>query len=195
MDREYRFARFTTLELVWIAVVAALVFAINAGGAYVLTVIAANPSAGGAVMLFVTPWLGILTGLIIRKAGTLTLLALVAGVMYIPTPFITAGPGVTKILVPLISSFLADVMLFLFLRRSEKLAAFVSGGVMGTAAWLVVFWLYVMLGVPGADRVARIIIPMTFAALLVGALAGWVGYRTYLKMQDSALVKRIRAWG
>lgn len=183
---------FKTRELIFIALMAALLFVVNFSiGA---GIIAVTGIPGGSALVTGITNLLVLTfvALVVRRFGTLGLLYLVYGVLALPTPMAGGPPGfVWKI--PLLAGSVLFFELFIRFGDYRKLWFFVGLPVftiVGFAVYLGTYWL---LGMPEFGQMLKAV-PILFAALMVlGSLGIWLGFALYNRLKEKRIIRQITA--
>lgn len=183
--------RFSARELVLIAITSAFLFVISISIGSGIVAVTGTPMAGGLITVFIMVYIFVLTALIIRKFGIVTLVTLIYTLLSIPT--INMGPpGFYKVLIGLANGLIMDIILYT--GRYKKFAyylAMVAGMILSIPLMLFAMKL---LGLPGYEK----LLSMLFIAMLVyaieAAIGVWLGILTYeKKLKKSKLVKSLRA--
>lgn len=152
------------------------------------------PGAAGVVMIFWGPMVYVFNCMLIRQFGSVTIMMVFYGIAALPLPVVGPPGFLPKILIGLIAGVVTDTLYF-FLRRSKRIAALVIGATNPPLYQLLIFGLGTAFGVPGIERLGRIVLsPVTIVVIMgAGALGGFLGYDVFDRLKGSSVVKRIQA--
>ncbi len=185
------FKKFSSKDLIVIALTAALIFSVNLLVGVGLIAATGTSLAGGLVTVVITVFIIAVPALIIRKFGFITLVLVIHGAL--STPTINVGPpGAYKILVLLVLGLIMD---FILVIGKYKTWSWYVGAGIGTAA-LVPFmlWMMTLLGLPSADRLAGFLFPFMGIYLVEALLGMWLARLTYnKKFKNSRLARMLQA--
>lgn len=181
------FKKFTTKELVFIALMAALGTVVS----YFTT--AMNVVTGIPLSSFLSPLIlpifFVITALVIRKFLTVTLLNTIWAVLIIPSPAL-GGPGLHKIPLLIIVGLIFDIVFYMF-RDKEKLSSVLAGACsIAVVPWLTVFF-GVMLGLPGIDKLRAMIWMITLMGIVVAIVGSFVGVYLWKKIKNKKIIKQL----
>ena len=187
--------RWTTTKLIAVGGLAVFAVFLDAPGMLIQSVFG-FPLIGGVWTSISAAVSLTITLLIINRFGAGTIFGLILGFLELPFP-IGGTPGfIGKIPLYLLSGIIADI-LYLFLRRNKKLGVLVIGGENNLYFLFSVMLVGKLLNIPGVDKTINLYLSMpilyTLAALLLGAIGGYLGYFIYTKIKDTSVVKRIQA--
>lgn len=180
--------RFTTQELVLLALVGAILFLMDI--VISNSIYAATGIIGLGFLVTVVFFTAIATagGLIVRKFGTFTIMALIYAALAIPTP-VYGPPGVHKLLPALATGIVIDFLLGIF--HYKKIAYYVSlalGNVL--ALWLFV-GMFLLLDFPGKEQIAAFAWWLSISYALEAFLGVWLGFQIYeKKLKKMRIVKQ-----
>lgn len=183
--------KFNTRELIFIALMGALLFIINfsAGG----WVIAATGIPGGSA--FVTGFTNLMfvafVGLTVRKFGVLSLMYLIYGILALPTHMAGGPPGfVWKILPLVIGALVIDICI----KVSGEKKGLIIGLPLYIAVTLPLFLgIYYTLGMPEFDKMLSAAPVLAVAFLVLGYLGMWAGFKVHQKLKNKRLLKQLTA--
>ncbi len=184
--------KWTATKLIAIGSLAAarLVFSLLGAAVVAITGI---PGSGGVITVFVAGVMLVFTCLLIKKFGTATILTLIYSVLVMPLPLGGAPGFLPKILIITAASFIVDCIFLLF-RKNKKFAALMAGGILSLVEGFAMILLGKIFFLPGIEKFAKLFLSpvIVLATFVAGALAGFIGYLIYKKLENTALVKRIQ---
>lgn len=183
---------YSTKELIFIALMAALLFVINfAIGAGIIAV--TGIPGGSALVTGITNLIVVtFVALAIKKFGTIGLLYLVYGILALPTDMAGGPPGfVWKI--PLLAGSALVFELFLRFTNYRKLGFIVGLPIFtlfGFAVYLLAYWL---LGMPEFDKLLKAL-PVIFVMFtILGYIGIWLGFVIYNRLKEKRIIRQITA--
>ena len=183
--------RFTTKELVFIALMGALMFTIAFSLGAGLIAATGTPLVGGLIVNLFVAFILVLTGLTVRKFGTFTLILLIHTVL--STPTINFGPpGVYKIIIGVSLGLLVDIILLA--SKYKKWAYYFSAVFAFILVGPYLLWFLILLGLPGVETLSKVIY-IIVAVYAVEALIGtWLAIKVYdKKLKDTRIFRQIRS--
>lgn len=196
----YTNGRINVMDLVVVALFAALQFVVNF---LIQGVAALHPAAPPVISALLNGFIIVLLGLMIRKRGSIALFGIPHGALLAISPAITLGPHWFKFVAVLGMHMLLEGVL-LSMRRREKMAAVVLGGVVGMCilySFVLMVWVVSLTTAEFAGmlaeqlpKVLQVALLVTPAALATGVAGGWLAYGFYSRISETALVKRLRSW-
>jgi len=145
--------------------------------------------------LFYTSILCAISFLIIRRFGTITIQTLVEYVLELPLPSMTFK--LLAFISAVVRSLIVDFA-FYSLKEREKLSSLLCGGLNSIILSFFYYLIYLVMGIPGADKVPSIIFSpigliITFTIVFgIGAIGGYVGYLIYQRLKNTSVIKRIQ---
>lgn len=149
--------------------------------------------AGGVLGVLAEPLLRLLCCHVIDRFGAATVMGIVLGLLAIPISF-QGPPGfLPKVITQVIGGLGTDIM-YILLKKNPKIASPIIGGINR----LVFFYLIIQIGrifqMPGIEEAAKAFtsIPVISAAVIVGAIGGFLGWVIYSKIKDTNVVIRIQ---
>ncbi|MFH2020757.1 MAG: hypothetical protein ABIJ34_05045 [archaeon] len=140
-------------------------------------------------------FISVLSLLIIRQFGTMTIQTFVEYCIELPLP--SFAIKLLDFSMALIRSFLVDII-FHFTKSKEKLTSIISGGANSIILSLFYYVVYFILGIPGIEQVSAefftpiVVLGLLITVFIVGAIGGYFGYIVYNKIKNTAVVKRIQ---
>lgn len=156
-----------------------------------ITAITGIPGGGGIINIFVWGMMFAFCCLLIRQFGCATVMSFVTSIIAIPLPLLGTPGFLPKIAIGISVGLIADC-LYALLKRKEKLAAFVVGAIPTTLIGLEILGLGLLFSIPGIEQFAKFLsIPVAIGSLAFGAFGGYIGYRIFSNLRDTAVVKRI----
>lgn len=169
-----------------------------AGG--VLNMATGISGSGGIINIFVHGGLTTFVVLVVRQFGSATIAWLVLTVLAIPLPIIGPPGFLLKILNGLFIGICADIT-FLLLKRRERLASIVVGGMSTISAGATLFAMLVFLKINWlliAEKVSELLLTFPGVSILLvfsfiaGMPAGYLGWIVYDKLKNTATIRRIQ---
>jgi hypothetical protein len=128
------------------------------------------PATGGIANIFVCVFLIIIGMKIVPRFGFATLAVGLVFTFAVPT-LIGGPPGIHKIANGLLIGLVLDVVAAGFGRTR---GAYVAAGALGAMTSIVsIYFMLVLLGLPGAAKLRPLLLPLTLMQGVMGALAGW----------------------
>ena len=181
--------KFDTKELVFIALIGALVFAQAFILGVVLIAATGTSMTGGLITAFTTAFILVLAALTIQKFGTITIIVLIHTVLSSPT--INLGPpGVYKIGLGIILGLVVDSVLYF--GKYKRFAYYISFAFGYAALVPAMFYFLTLLGMPAADKLAPFILPMMGIYVVESLLATWLARVIYFKkLKNKRIIKQI----
>ena len=181
---------FTTKQLIFIALMAGLLLAINFTlGIGIITVTGIPGSSAFVTGITNAIALG-LTVLIIRKIGSGGLLYLIYGLIALPTPMAGGPPGfIWKVII----LALAGITFDLFIHPLKyKTWGWVIGGFFASIVGLFgLLLVYYLLQLPEFDKLAPVIIIMFVVWFVFGLIGFRIANIIYKRIKDKRLIKQI----
>ncbi len=134
-----------------------------------------------------------LTVLVVRQFGAATIAAFVFSLL--TTPLSTLGPAflLPRLVLDTLAGLFVD-LLYLYLRRNDKIAA-LSIGFFTTAVWpFIMAKILIQLGLEPVERSLRFIFtsPLILTFLFGGLVEGFIAYLVYQRIRNTAVVGRIQ---
>lgn len=165
----------------------ALAFALGAG----IILATGIPATGGIANIFVSVLVLIIGVQLVPKFGFGTLTIALVFTFAIPT-IIGGPPGVYKILNGILIGLVADIILVLGHRK--RWAHIVAGALGAVTSILSVYAALLILKLPGASKLAPLLLPLTLMQAVLGAAAAWVGLQIFeRRLSKLTSVQRLMA--
>lgn len=180
--------RFTTKQLIFIALSGAIIFAvaflIGAG----LIAVTGTPLVGGLINTLFLAALLVICLLTLRKFGTATLIMFILSVLAIPTA--TFGPpGIYKIAVALFLGIFADTLLYI---GKYKKGSYYLTIILGFIILpFVQLFFMVLLNLPGVDKVKELILILAGVYAVEALIGIWLGFLIFNKIKNRSAIKQI----
>ena len=182
---------FKTKELVAMALFGAIIFAIAFVLGTAILAVTGIPATGGLANVLVGVLLLVIGVKTINKFGVGTIIMTIEGALSVPT-LINGTPGVHKIFLMLLMGLIFDIIVVMF-KRTKK--GFILGATLGTLVlpWAM-YYAMVLMGLPGPEKLQPILIPISLAYAVLGAVGAWMGLILYeKKLKDKAFVKQLQS--
>lgn len=185
-------AGWNVTKLVSAGALGVLLLVLSLGGAAIAGV-TGIPGSSGIINVFVSGAMFALCCLVIRRFGAATIMGFVYSVLAIPLPLFGTPGFVPKILLGISSGLLADVI-FLILRRNERIASLAVGAATQLLISLGIVVTGRLFGMPGIEQFEKIAFSPVgiIAAIVIGGIAGFLGWLIYSRIRDTAVVVRIQ---
>lgn len=180
----------TTKKFVIVGLFGALTWALYLGVSLPIIAVA-GLGMGVIVQPFFTMLLFMLFKQVLPDFGSAMLLGLVASILFVPLPFFGPPGFLPKILVLLAAGFLMDI-LFLLLKRGPKAYGFI-GFVSAETTYIIFLSAFIAFGVPLAERLISLAIPLAFSSAVEGALGGFCAYMAFNRIKNKPWIKRINS--
>lgn len=180
---------FTTKQLIFIALMAALLFVINFVVGEGIIVATGIPGSSGFVTGLTNLAVLTLIGLIFRRLGAITLLYLIYGFLAIPTHMAGGPPGAIWKIIPLIiTAFVFDLPTWLFKYRKV-------GFIVGLPAFVIIglvvyIGAYRLMGIP-LDEFIHVLPWLIVAFTLLGYIGVWLGFVLYNRLKNKRMIRQI----
>lgn len=188
--KRFSMSIFSTKELIFIALMAALLFVLNfTVGAGIIAVTGIPGSSafitGITNLIFIT-----FIALVVRKFGVLSLFYFVYGIIALPTHMAGGPPGfIWKVPLLVISAFLLDILLhFTKFRKVGFIIGLPVLTIFGFGSYLVVYYL---LGMPEFEKLYGVIFIMSIIFIVLGYIGMWLGFVLYNKMKNKRIIRNI----
>ena len=181
--------KFETKELIFAALMGALMFVLSFAFGSVLNVALGNPSASAFISTLIQPIIVVVALLIIRKFGVATMMYFIYGVLAIPTNMMGGLPGPLKIVLALTMGLSFDIVTRV--GKYNKISLFLGAIVIYLTSMPLLIYFYIKLGIPGADKfiaAAPILIAISVIETFIGI---FVGLYVYKKIQNKTIVRQI----
>jgi len=182
------FKKFTTKQLIFIALMGALMFVLSFVLGSALNVLI-NPSASGFTSALIQPILIVVALLIMKRFGVATMMYLIYGILAIPTNMVGGFPGPIKILIVFIMGIVPDIVAYI--KKYEKWSILLGLVIMYIITIPLMIYLYIKLGIPGADKFLKAV-PFLACIFFFEGVVGWyLGIKIYNKIKNKRFVKQI----
>lgn len=183
-------AYFTTKQLVFIALMAALLFVLNfVVGSWIIALSGVPGSSAfitGITNLAVVSFVA----LTLRKLGSISLLYLVYGLLALPTPMAGGPPGfVWKIPALVFSALLFELVLHF--TKYRKVGFIVGIPVLTLVGFGMFLLIYRLLGMPEYGKLLGVVPYLALAFILLGYVGMWVGFVGYNRLKNRQLMRQI----
>lgn len=178
----------TTKKFVLVGLFGALVWAMYLGVSLPIIAVA-GLGMGVIVQPFLTVFLFVLFKQIMPDFGSAMLLGLLVSILFVPLPFFGPPGFIPKVFVLLAAGFLIDI-LSLLLKRGAKAYGFI-GFVSAEITYIIFLSAFIAFGVPLAERLISLAVPLAFSSAIEGSLGGFCAYLAFNKIKDKPWIKRI----
>lgn len=184
------FNNFTTRELVFIALMSALVFVINfvIGGA--VNAATGIPLSSAFFTALIFGVCVIILGLSIPKFGAFTLFLLIYSILEMPTS-LGGAPGFwPKIPINAITGLVADSVLGFV--RYRKWAIFIAFYVLATVNLLTFAFFLWALGLPGAEKLIKLLPILIGSYWIIGTIGLFIGLHIWKRIKEKRLIRQLK---
>lgn len=175
------------LAAMFAALTFALAFLLGAG----IILASGIPATGGIANIFVAVFILIIALKMVPKFafGTLTL----GLVFFFAIPTVIGGPpGMYKVVNGVLIGFTADFILLV--GKRTKIAHIVAGSVGAVVSIVSIYVAMLLMGLPGVDRLASLVWPLSALQAVLGAVAAWLAVTLFdRRLSHLASVRRIMA--
>lgn len=182
--------KFSVRELVFIAMIGALLFILDLSISTGIDAITGIPASGTLITTLFFVALATIGGLTIRKFGTYIGMGLIYAILATPNT-VFGPPGVYKILLGLIVGIVADMIVFSSNYRKIGYYLGLTAGIIVSLPILLYFMN--LLGLPGAKELSSVlwfIIGLSAVESLIGT---WIGMNLYeKKISKMRIIKQIQ---
>jgi hypothetical protein len=169
------------------AVTFAVAFALGAG----IILATGIPATGGIANIFVAVLIVMIGLQIVPKFGFATLTVGLVFTFAIPT-VIGGPPGVHKVLIGILIGLVTDVVLTL--GKRARWSYIVGGSLGAVTSILSIYVALIALKLPGASKLAPLLIPLAVMQAVLGALAAWVALQIFQRrLSKLTSVQRLMA--
>lgn len=149
------------------------------------------PATGSLLNVIVAVFIAVIGLKLVHKFGAAIIMLTVEGAISVPT-IINGPPGIHKILLLFIVGLTADIILLLT-KRSNK-GYYLMGLIAGIEIVTLIYASLVLLGLPGADKLQAILIPLAAFSGLMGAIGAYLGVKIYDgKLQNLSVVQSLKS--
>lgn len=148
------------------------------------------PATGGLVAIIPVAFIATVGTRLVNRIGFLTIMWIIATGIAIPT--MTYGPpGIYKLIMGIGTGVIWEFFILLF--RRNRLGFIIGSGLGMSAAAVILFFCMLALGLPAADKLQQIVLPVTIAYFLLGASGGFLGILFFnKKLAHLAVVRTIQ---
>lgn len=181
--------RWQTKHFVLSGILAAVTFAMAfvLGAGIIMTT--GIPATGGIANIFAAVLLIIIGVKIVPKFGFGILTLILVFTFAIPT-VIGGPPGLFKVVVGFLIGLTLDSVLIL--GRRTRAAHIVGGGLGSVVSIVSIYIALLLLKLPGADALDKLVAPLAAMQAVIGAIAAWVGLLIFEKrLSKLSAVKRL----
>lgn len=134
------------------------------------------PATGGIANIFVCIFVIVIGMKIVPRFGFATLAVALVFTFAVPT-LIGGPPGIHKIINGLLIGLVLDLVAAALGRTR---AAYVAAGSLGAMTSIVsIYFMLVLLGLPGAAKLRPLLLPLTVMQGVMGSLAGWAAVSVF----------------
>ena len=184
------FQKFKTKDLVICALFGAMIFVIGFALGSAIIAITGIPATGSLLNMLLAVLIGVVGIKVVGKFGAATLILTIEGILSVPT-IINGPPGIHKILMLFTLGLIIDIVLSAT-KRSNK-GFILAGSMAGLLAVLFIFLSLVFLGLPGADELQKILIPLLAVNAVLGAIGAYLGLWLYdKKLKNKPFIKQMQ---
>lgn len=178
-------------DFVLSGILAALTFALSFALGAGIILATGIPATGGIANIFVAVLILIIGVKLVPKFGFGTLTVGLVFTFAIPT-IIGGPPGVYKVLNGIVIGLVADSILALGHRK--RWVHILAGSLGAVTSILSVYVALVVLKLPGATKLAPLLIPLTLMQAVLGAAAAWIGLQIFeRRLSKLTSVQRLMA--
>jgi len=182
--------RFTTKEIILIAVLAAFMFIIDFFIVAPINTITGVHGMGFLIDVIFINAIVTIFALITRKFFSVTILYTLFGLLVIPTS-IMGPPTPFKIILGFIIGITADLIIWI---SKYKTIGFVFGVAVANALSYPIGLLFaILLGLPGVEALRDAILFLTIGVLLLGILGDIFGVWIFKKIKNKQIVKQLQS--
>jgi hypothetical protein len=181
--------KFSTKELIFLALMGALLFVVNFALGSWLIIVTGIPGSSILITAITNIFLMTLVTLIIRKFWSLPILYLVYAFLTFPTPLGGAPPGFW----PKIGMLVIPVIFFeiaIYALKFKK-SGFILGLVLYALSALLYLPVYYFFGMPEFEKMMTIIVPGILVLFTFGLIGMWLGFLVYKKIKNKRIVKQL----
>lgn len=185
-------SKWNTIKIMAITGVAALYIVL----AILFTVIQSTTGiigSGSVIMIPLAAMLIIFCCLLIQKFGTATLFEIIYGIGALPLA--TSGPPgfLPKVAIAVSGGIVIDIT-FTLLKKNKLAASMVAGALGEAVISFGVVGVGILFSIPGMEFARKILFsPLAIFVFILGGFGGYLGYLTYNKLKNTAIVRRIQA--
>ena len=181
---------FQTRELIFIALMAALLFVVNFSIGEGIIVATGIPGASGFItgitnVLFIT-----FVALNLRKFGAVSLLYLVYGIIALPTHMAGGPPGfILKI--PVLVLIALSYEIIIYFARFKKIGFIIGLPIFVIFGMMLYLGTYYLLGMPEFNKMYGAALTLTIVFTIFGYLGLWLGFLLYNRLKDKRIIRQI----
>jgi len=182
---------YTTAELaVMGAFGAILFFSVFILGSAIL-IATGIPATGGVATMLVAVFIIVAGAKIVDKFGASTIMLGIAGIIAIPT-LSWGPPGLQKVPMVMVMGLIIDIAVLMFKRENK---GYIIGGAMaGLVAPILNYWVLIIVGLPGADKLQPLLIPLSVVFTILAAIGAYLGTIAYdRKLSKLSVVRNLKS--
>jgi len=184
------FKKFSTKQIVFVALMAALLFAVDfALGSWVNS-ISSLPGMSSFVNTLANVFVLTLAILITRKFGAPTIIYGIYGILALPTSLGGGGPGFwPKIPLCILSGLLFELPIVLSnFKRKGFIISLPLFFIIGYGAYLPVYYI---MGMPEFSSLAKLFIPGAVILLIIGYIGMWLSFKVYNRIKNKSVIRQL----
>lgn len=175
--------------LVFSASLAALLYVVNFFSGHLLSIVFVIPGLSGIVTGFTVPLILVISFLVTRRCGAITVVWTLYSAAAIPTALM-GPPGLYKVIIGFSAGVVFDFIIFVAKGRRVSLYL---GFIAYTAVMLAEFLtLLLVLDLPGFDVAVKAVIAITVVFMLEGLIAVFVGERVSSRLIRIGVLQDVR---
>jgi hypothetical protein len=182
------FKKFSTKELVFLALIGAIVFAFDL---IIVSGIDAMIGVAGSGMMIDTIFviaITIIGGLVVRKFGAYTLLSFIYTLLAVPTN-IVGPPGLYKVAIGIIMGLFADIIILLF--KYKPVGCYLCLPLANALAFPVLLYTMIAMNLPGTDALMKYVWVFLGISFVEGLIGAWLGMKLYERIKNRQIIKQI----
>lgn len=184
------FMSFTTKELIFLALAAALLFVLNFSIGAVVIAVTNIPLTSGFVTGITNMIVVTVVVMLLKRPGAATILCFIYSLIALPTPMAGGPPGfIWKVPLLTFGAFLFDLAL-LFI-KNRKLAIIIGLPIMTVITNLLYVLTFYLLGMPEYKKMLAFLPLLCVSFVLLGYLGMWIGFMIYNRIRHKKIVQQI----
>ena len=182
------FKHFTTKQLIFIALIGAVLFLMDLTISTVIDVATGIIGAGYIVIIIFFTLIATVGALIIPKFLVFTIMAFIYAALAIPTQ-VFGPPGFSKVIIAIVIGLTMDIIVKTF--KYKKISYYLALIIGNIASLLLYVLAAIFLGFPGTENLLPYLWLFTVLYGIESIVGVWIGFKLYNKLKNKRILQQI----